>query len=79
MLRVLGYTESDFGASYPYGQIGTADALKLTDGISVSMGEPMTRRDIAKLICNALNTKSKTTNQVLFRILPNGTREKCLL
>ena len=68
MLRVLGYTELDFGASYPYGQIGTADALKLTDGISVSMGEPMTRRDIAKLVCNALDTKSKTTNQDLIAV-----------
>ena len=68
MLRVLGYTESDFGASYPYGQIGTADALKITDGISVSMGEPMTRRDIAKLVCNALDTKSKTTNQDLIAV-----------
>ena len=68
MLRVLGYTESDFGASYPYGQIGTADSLKLTDGISSSMGEPMTRRDIAKLVCNALDTKSKTTNQDLIAV-----------
>lgn len=68
MLRVLGYTESDFGASYPYGQIGTAESLKMTEGIDRQIGEPMTRRDVAKLVCNALDTKSKTTNQDLIAV-----------
>lgn len=65
MLRVLGYTDSDFGASYPYGQLGTANSLKLTDGINGTIGAPMTRRDVAKLVCNALDTKVKTTGQDL--------------
>lgn len=68
MLRVLGYTESDFGASYPYGQIGTADSLKMTSGINGVIGTPMTRRDIAKLVCNTLDTKSKTTGQDLIAV-----------
>ncbi len=68
ILRVLGYTEDDFGASYPYGQIGTANGLKLTDGISRNIGEAMTRRDVAKLVCNALDTKSKSTNQDLIAV-----------
>ncbi len=68
MLRVLGYTESDFGASYPYGQIGTAESLKMTEGIDRQIGEPMTRRDVAKLVCNALDTKSKTTKQDLIAV-----------
>lgn len=68
MLRVLGYTESDFGASYPYGQIGTAESLKMTEGIDRQIGEPMTRRDVAKLVCNSLDTKSKTTNQDLIAV-----------
>lgn len=65
MLRVLGYTDSDFGASYPYGQLGTANSLKLTDGINGTIGAPMTRRDVAKLVCNALDTRVKTTGQDL--------------
>ena len=65
MLRVLGYTDSDFGASYPYGQLGTANSLKLTDGINGTIGVPMTRRDVAKLVCNALDTRVKTTGQDL--------------
>ena len=68
MLRVLGYTEDDFGASYPYGQIGTAEGLKMTDGITAEIGTPMTRRDIAKLVCNTLDTKSKTTGQDLISV-----------
>ncbi len=65
MLRVLGYTDSDFGASYPYGQLGTANSLKLTDGINGTIGAPMTRRDVAKLVCNALDTRVKSTGQDL--------------
>ena len=65
MLRVLGYTDSDFGASYPYGQLGTANSLKLTDGINGTIGAPMPRRDVAKLVCNALDTRVKTTGQDL--------------
>ncbi len=68
MLRVLGYTESDFGASYPYGQLGTADGLKMTNGINGVIGTPMTRRDVAKLVCNTLDTKSKTTGQDLIAV-----------
>ncbi len=68
MLRVLGYSDEDFGASYPYGQIGTANSLKLTDGISKNMGENMTRRDVAKLVCNALDTKSKANGQDLITV-----------
>lgn len=68
MLRVLGYGDSDFGASYPYGQVGTADGLKMTDGINAGIGSVMTRRDVAKLVCNTLDTKSKTTGQDLIAV-----------
>ncbi len=68
MLRVLGYTNEDFGASYPYGQVGMAEGLNMTDGIEASLGMPLTRRDVAKLVCNSLDTKSKTTNQALISV-----------
>lgn len=68
MLRVLGYTADDFGASYPYGQIGMANSLKMTEGISAAIGEPLTRREVARLVCNTLSTKSKITNQDLITI-----------
>lgn len=68
MLRVLGYTADDFGASYPYGQIGMANSLKMTEGINAVIGEPLTRREVARLVCNTLQAKSKTTNQDLIAI-----------
>ncbi len=68
MLRVLGYTADDFGASYPYGQMGMANSLKMTEGINAVIGEPLTRREVARLVCNTLQAKSKVTNQDLIAI-----------
>lgn len=68
MLRVLGYTADDFGASYPYGQMGLANSLKMTEGINAVIGEPLTRREVARLVCNTLQVKSKTTNHELIAI-----------
>ncbi len=68
MLRVLGYTADDFGASYPYGQIGMANSLKMTQGINAVIGDALTRREVARLVCNTLQAKSKTTNQDLIAI-----------
>ncbi len=61
MLRVLGYTDSDFGASWPYGQLGLAQNLDITDDISCSAGEVMNRGQVAQLIYNCLGTNRKGT------------------
>ncbi len=68
MLRVLGYTDDDFGASYPYGQIGVANGKKMTDGMNAEIGEPLTRRQVAHLISNTLTTVSKKTNADLINV-----------
>lgn len=68
MLKVLGYTNSDFGASYPYGQVGMAQNLDMTDGMDASIGEPLTRRDVAKLVCNTLETRMKDSTSDLITI-----------
>ncbi len=65
MLKVLGYTSADFGASYPYGQLGTAQGLNLTDGMNGQIGEPVTRRQAAVLICNALEAKKKDGQELI--------------
>ena len=59
MLKVLGYTNDDFGASYPYGQVGMAQSLEMTAGIDASIGDALTRREVARLVCNTLDTKIK--------------------
>lgn len=68
MLRVLGYTDSDFGASYPYGQVGMAENLKMTEGMNSGIGQPLTRRQVAILVCNALDTSMKTSGQDLISV-----------
>lgn len=68
MLRVLGYTADDFGASYPYGQMAMANSLKMTAGIPAAVGDSLTRREVARLVCNTLNTKSKTMNMDLISV-----------
>lgn len=61
MLRVLGYTDSYFGISYPYGQIGTAKSIDLLDNVNSDLECWLTRRQVARLIYNALNTEIKGT------------------
>lgn len=60
-LRVLGYTEQDFGSSWPDGQMGIAKNIGLLDNIEKNVGEKLTRRDMAKLAYNTLNAKIKGT------------------
>lgn len=68
MLKVLGYTNDDFGASYPYGQVGMAQNLKMTDGMNSAIGEPLTRRQVALLVCNTLDTAMKEGGQDLITV-----------
>ncbi len=64
-LRILGYTDEDFGASWPNGQVGMAKNIGILDNIDKTIGEEMTRRDIATLAYNTLNTKLKGSQAVL--------------
>lgn len=59
MLRVLGYTDADFGVSWPYGQLGMAGNLDMTDHIDCSAGQVMDRGQVAQLIYNTLCAKMK--------------------
>jgi len=76
-LKVLGYTDADFGVSWPHGQVGLADSLKLTKNMGGTIGMPMTRQQMSILAYNTLNTKMKGSPQLLFsifdcRIIENG-------
>lgn len=68
VLKVLGYTNDDFGYSWPYGQIGLAENLDLTDNVNASQGEMLTRRQVANLIYNTLNTKIKDSQSKLISV-----------
>lgn len=68
MLKVLGYTNDDFGASYPYGQVGMAQNLEMTDGMNAAIGDQLTRRQVALLVCNTLDTAMKESGQDLITV-----------
>lgn len=59
MLKVLGYTDDQFGVSYPYGQVNMAKNIDLTDNVDATYGQNLTRRQVARLVYNALNTDMK--------------------
>ena len=68
LLRVLGYSEDDFGVSWPYGQLGLAGNLDMTKNLSLNAGDRMTRRDVAQLVYNTLDVKQKESGQKLVSI-----------
>ncbi len=59
MLRLLGYTNSDYTGAYPAGQIAKAADIGLSDGVYVAQGNPVIRNEMAKLVYNLLNTEPK--------------------
>lgn len=68
LLRVLGYTDSDFGVSWPSGQIGLANNLDMTDDVACNAGENMNRRQVAHLVYNTLKTKQKGSQNTLLGV-----------
>lgn len=68
LLRVLGYTDDDFGVSWPAGQIGLANNLDMTDDVGCSAGDIMNRRQVAHLVYNTLKTKQKNSQNTLLAV-----------
>ncbi len=68
LLRALGYSEDDFGVSWPFGQVGMAQNLEMTDDVNSAIGQDLTRRQVARLVYNTLNTKQKTSGSKLIDI-----------
>ncbi len=68
LLKVLGYTNDDFGFSWPYGQMGLADSLEMMKNVNANIGDELTRRQVARLVYNTLNTKMKDAQAKLISI-----------
>ena len=66
LLKILGYTDSDCGGSYPSGQYSLANNIDLTEEIDAKLGDKLTRRQVADLLLNALDTKVKNSNFTLY-------------
>lgn len=63
VLRMLGYADTDFGTSWPNGQMATAQSIGLLDGITSAVSHPINRYDTMELIYHMLNTKVKDGGQ----------------
>ena len=63
-LRVLGYTNEDFGASWPDGQVGIARNIGILDNVEKNVGDALTRRDVATIAYNTLNAKQKNSQSI---------------
>ncbi|MBQ7900932.1 MAG: S-layer homology domain-containing protein, partial [Clostridia bacterium] len=46
MLKLLGYTNDDFGTSWPYGQMGIAANQHILDNVDKTVGASLTRGDV---------------------------------
>jgi hypothetical protein len=68
LMRVLGYSDDDFGVSWPYGQVGLADNLEMSKDVNAGMYDALTRRQVARLIYNTLDTKKKDTQNKLITV-----------
>lgn len=79
LLRVLGYSDDDFGNSWPYGQVGMAKNLGICDGVDAEVGDALIRKDVAILVYNTLNTKMKNSTQILLSIFDVEKKEDVLL
>ena len=63
MLRLIGYTDEDFGNTWPYGQMSIGSKIGLTENISAGIGDSLTRSDALKLVYNTLNAKKKGSDK----------------
>ena len=80
MLKILGYTDEDFGSSWPYGQIALGINLELTKNMTASAGMPITRREVMNLVYNTLDTKPKgSSNPYIVNINYNITDDVTLI
>ena len=61
-LRLLGYSDSDFGDGYPYAQMQIYQSINMDANVSASLGENITRRDAMYIIYNLLNSNVKNGN-----------------
>ena len=65
LLRALGYTDTEFGTSWPYGQIGLASNLGISDGVNRDAFDAITREDVVIMLNQTLDTQMKDSTQKL--------------
>lgn len=59
-LTLMGYTSSDFGSSWPYGQLSVAANIGLIKNVAATAGTEITRQDVMRIVYNMLNSNTKS-------------------
>jgi len=78
-LKLLGYTDADFGAAWPHGQMSTAKSISLTDGIEGDYNSPISRGGCVILLTNLLDTKLKNSQSKYASVIDCELRESVIL
>lgn len=78
-LRILGYSNSDFGAAWPTGPMAIAEDLGLTDGISIGYNDAITRGDTVTLLYNLLDENLKGTQTEYISVLSCSSFENVII
>ena len=63
VLKLLGYTQSDFTGAFPYAQMNVYSNNGLSDNIVGGVGTLMTKGDVANLLYNLMGTSMKDGTQ----------------
>lgn len=64
--RLLGYEDSDFTGSFPYGQLSLYESQEMNKNITATKGSYMTRKDCMHLFYNLLSTEIKDGDGKLY-------------
>ncbi len=64
MLRLLGYSNTDYTGAYPQGPLMKAEDIGLLENTTSSLGASLTRREMSILVYNLLNTPKKGESTV---------------
>ena len=78
-LRLLGYTNSDFGSNWPTGHMAIAKDIGLLDGIFLTPDDSITRGDTVTLLCNLLETNMKDTKTKYLSVLDCTAEENVII
>jgi len=78
-LRLLGYTNDDFGNTYPEPQLGMAQSLKINAGVGKSANEYLTRYEVSLVFANTLSTKGKNSSSNYITTLGYTLIDDCII
>ena len=73
LVRMLGYTDDEVGANWPYGHIEKAEEIGLTDGVSLSANDVITKGEMAVLFMNMLGIEVNGSTQTYIESLSGTT------